>query len=97
MKTINKNNLPTIKNRSLYDVYNRPSQTKVNIYNKWCAYFYDLCGQYDNTKLEVHTYDIGIASYNSNIFTIDCIIYADDEPIEYWHITPTKEIKYIVQ
>lgn len=63
--------------KTLYECYERPSTSKLLIYNEWC----DFAKKVDATEY-------GIASYNANIFTFDfCFKYEDKK--YYAHITPS--------
>lgn len=48
---------------SIYDVYDRPSRCKENIYYDWRDFFYDNC---------YHVLSFGVRSYNCSIFTLQC-------------------------
>lgn len=56
-----------VKERSLYDVYARPSDTKRDIWAWWVSWFN-----------EVRCWEYGVSSYNSNFFTINAILRMDN-------------------
>lgn len=58
-----------VKQRSLYDVYANPSETKRNIWYGWVRWF---------DQPELHCWEYGVSSYNCNFFTINAIIRPDD-------------------
>ena len=47
------------KTRGLYDCYSRPSDTKIEIWEQWKRWFFDM-----------DSYDVWVESYNTNFFTI---------------------------
>lgn len=66
---------------SLDSCYDRPSQTKIEIYGKWMEWF-RLIGGVDFT----HT---GVSSYNAQIFTLQGVRHTQDGHTEYFYITPS--------
>ena len=70
--------------KDLYQCYDRPSTSKILIYNEWC----DFAKKVDATEY-------GIASYNANIFTFD-FMFSFNDVIYYAHITPSHNYIYEV-
>lgn len=64
-KYINKGDIENLTFKSIYNCYDRPSETKVNIYNK---YYYLLLDNCDNVL------KYGVNSYNRFMFTIHAIV-----------------------
>ena len=58
-----------VKQRSLYDVYANPSETKRGIWYNWVRWF---------DQPELHCWEYGVSSYNCNFFTINAIIRPDN-------------------
>ena len=69
----------------LESCYNRPSQTKTNIYYNW----------YNTIANDSNILDFGVGSYNCNIFTINAIIELQNKKY-YLYITPTRNECYEV-
>lgn len=57
--------------RSLYDVYKKPSASKVAIYNDWINWF-NCCSENTNDFITVD-------SYNTNFFTLSGVVTINDE------------------
>ena len=70
--------------KTLYEAYERPSQAKVSIYNKWVEYA---------KKVDANNY--GIASFNCMMFTFD-FMFSFNDVIYYAHITPSNNYLYEV-
>ena len=51
-----------VKQRSLFDCYTRPSETKCCIWQNWVRWF-----------MEAKIWEYGVSSYNSNFFSINAI------------------------
>lgn len=70
---------------TLTECYSRASATKISIYEDWRTFLYN------NSK----TFGaIGVASYNSMTFTIDCI-FVNEIGNFYAHITPAHNYLYV--
>lgn len=68
----------TIPNRTIYDVYGRCSQTKINIYNSWAEWFERNGGCCD------------VCSHNSNFFSIQGYIHDyKTRTLYFCYITPS--------
>lgn len=70
--------------KDLYQCYDRPSTSKILIYNEWCDF-----------AKKVDASNFGIASYNANIFTFD-FMFSFNDVIYYAHITPSHNYIYEV-
>lgn len=53
---------PNVSQKSIEDVYNRPSLTKLHIFNSWSNWFVNNDGH------------CGVSSYNCNFFSIEGIV-----------------------
>lgn len=75
--------------RTLYDAYNKPSSTKVNIWKSWKDFF-------DNYILrqDVYRVEYCVASANSHIFTISAHISLLNGEHYYMKITPSHNRLY---
>ena len=62
-KYANVNNLGYYAGRTLYDCYERPSATKVSIYNDWLKWASDN-----------NVYHFGVSSYNAHTFTLQGLL-----------------------
>lgn len=82
-KYANANNLYRYSHRGIYQCYDRPSTTKVEIYHDWEKWVYMNDVEY-----------FGIKSYNSNIFTLQGLINYQGQ-IYILEITPTRNTAYI--
>ena len=73
--------------RTLFECYARPSKHKINIYEYWREFF-EKSGDIEQ---------FGVCSYNTNIFTLECVAYIPSlEDIYYFYITPKrKEIHHL--
>ena len=70
-----------IYTRDIYECYERPSQTKIAIWNEWCRYFID----------KRNCFRFGVASYNSMQFTIEAIMWVEELGCDcYLSITKTR-------
>lgn len=75
-----------MKQRTLWDCYDRPSATKEEIYRKWQSWAYQ-----NNITL------FGVRSYNCNVFTLEgAYITANDGNLYYIEITPCYHRAYII-
>lgn len=64
--------------RTIYDVYGRPSTTKVSIYNNWDRWFREHNGYAD------------VCSHNSNFFSIQGYVNDwDNRKLYFCYITPS--------
>ena len=76
-KSITKMELPACSYETVDDVYGRPSNSKRTIFNNWLNWFIANGGY------------CGVASHNSNFFTIDGLVYDNETKKQYYcHITP---------
>lgn len=83
---INKEDLKNKTFKGIYQCYDRPSKTKINIFLEWVSKIYDI----DNNFLK-----FGIDSYNCNMFTLHSILKIDNKKY-YIHITKTRQEIYEV-
>ena len=72
------------KVKSLDDCYDRPSQTKKDIYNYWM--------RWSQSVTDLYTFDVD--TYNTSVFTLSGVIEYTHGMVEVIHITPTKHILY---
>ena len=73
-----------MKERSLYDCYNRPSTAKQHIFNDW--------KEWANKNNIEH---FGVRSYNTSIFTLEGIYYNKENNTNYYiYITPNYHYAY---
>lgn len=75
-----------IKNRDykhIYSCYDRPSNTKISIFNKW----------YDILLNNCNVIFYGICSYNCNMFSLNAIIEIENQKY-YIYITKTRQEIY---
>ena len=72
--------------RGLYDCYDRPSEAKQYIYDKWYEWY----------RNDPRLTEFGVTSYNTFGFTLGCV-FQDDETGErgYIRITPTYNTIYM--
>lgn len=75
---------------SIYDVYEKPSTTKVKIYDKWFKYFYR---NFNNSNTHVLSY--GVVTKNTFSFTIKCYVYCDNGTRLHFYITKSNNYIYI--
>lgn len=71
----------------IYRVYDRPSATKVDIWERWC----DWCDEINDGHSEC---ELHIESHNSNFFTIGGYVCNDDTDGEYVPIKITYANNY---
>lgn len=77
--------LPTVElypHRTIWDCYNRPSATKVSIYEKWLHY-----------ASEVGAYGFTVSSSNRHVFTLD-FQFKYNNVNYHAHITPAHNYLY---
>ena len=68
----------SIPHRDIHDVYGRPSQTKVNIYDGWAAWFNENNGWCD------------VCSHNCNFFSIQGYVRdMENRKMYFCYITPS--------
>lgn len=75
------NNVKTVNNpivfyKGIHDVYGRPSQTKIAIWESWANWF-----------REINSHMFGVSSHNSNFFSISGVVTwvdEDNNPTEYY-------------
>ena len=76
-KAIKNTELPACSFKSVDDVYGRPSSRKRVIFQNWLNWFVANGGY------------CGVASHNSNFFTLDGLVNCNETGKEYYcHITP---------
>lgn len=64
---------------NIYKAYEKPSATKINIWNEWCEWCEETFKHYD----------ISVASRNCNVFTIYICAAHEDYGLLELYITPT--------
>ena len=69
------------------DAYNKPSSTKVSIYNSWWNWYTELENLTD-CKTSINFERFGVCSYNSNFFTLSGLVHRGEKNI-YLYITPS--------
>lgn len=72
------------KVKALDDCYERPSQTKKDIYDMWI--------RWSQSVTDLYTFDVD--TYNTNVFTLSGVLEYSHGMVEVIHITPTKHILY---
>lgn len=68
--------IPSIPNREVFDVYDRPSEAKRHIWSAWRNWFWN----------QLNCFEVGVESYNCHFFTIGAVATYEGENY-YFHIT----------
>jgi len=67
---------------TIFDIYGRPSNTKISIYNDWMEWFYDI-----NNKDGMHTSRMGCICGGSSTFSIGAKYTSETGEKIYLYIT----------
>lgn len=82
------------KGNSIYQAYDSPSQTKVNIWNEWDTYFKELAKQRNKETagcMHQLTHEMYVTSRNAHFFTIGCRIGNT-----FYYVTSTRQERHLI-
>lgn len=83
-----KGKLQPLTKRDLLDCYNKPSDLKMSIYNKWVNWLMKL----NDISTDMHFNPMSVISYNARMFTLGCDVYNNENKlIGRLYITRTRQ------
>lgn len=83
-----KSKLRPLRLRDLLDCYNKPSNSKISIYNYWVNWLMKL----NDISTDMHFNPMTVISYNTMMFTLGCDVYNNENKlIGQLYITKTRQ------